>query len=142
MAEAMRPELVRSGTFGSMWLNGELASECYGLQIKVSKTKESVPRCGATVEGNKFMSAKITGSVKLYNATSRLIRAQADDLKAGRDTRFTIVSKLADPDNPDVQRVQVTGVSFDDLTLADWEAAKTGTIEAPFTADEIGRAHV
>lgn len=137
MADVMRPERVRSGTFGSMWLNGEQMSECYGLQIKVSKTKESVPRCGATVEGNKFMSAKITGSVKLYNATSRLIRTQADDLKAGRDTRFTIVSKLDDPDNPDIQRVQVTGVSFDDLTLADWEAAKIGTIEAPFTADDF-----
>jgi hypothetical protein len=137
MAEVMSPELVRSGTFGSMWLNGEQMSECYGLQIKVSKTKESVPRCGATVEGNKFMSAKITGSVKLYNATSRLINTQAADLKAGKDTRFTIVSKLADPDNPDTQRIQVTGVSFDDLTLADWEAAKLGTIEAPFTADDF-----
>ena len=28
------------------------------------------------------------------------------------------------------------GVSFDDLTLADWEAAKLGTIEAPFTFED------
>ena len=47
-----------------------------------------------------------------------------------------IVSKLDDPDATSVQRVQVTGVSFDDLTLADWEAAKIGVIEAPFTADD------
>lgn len=136
MAEALRPEKVRSGSHGTCWLNGELASECYGLQIKVNKTKESIPRCGAFMEGHKLMSANIIGTVKLYNATSRMIETQAADLKAGKDTRYVIVSKLDDPDADSVQRVQVTGVSFDDLTLADWEAAKVGVIEAPFTADD------
>ena len=136
MADVLSPEKVRSGSHGTCWLNGELASECYGLQIKVNKTKESVPRCGAFMEGHKLMSANITGTVKLYNATSRLIETQSADLKAGKDTRYVIVSKLDDPDADSVQRVQVTGVSFDDLTLADWEAAKIGVIEAPFTADD------
>ena len=135
MADVLSPEKVRSGSHGTCWLNGELASECYGLQIKVNKTKEAVPRCGAFMEGHKLMSANITGTVKLYNATSRMVNGQAADLKAGKDTRYVIVSKLDDPDADSVQRVQVTGVSFDDLTLADWEAAKIGVIEAPFTAD-------
>ena len=82
------------------------------------------------------MSAKIAGSVRLYNATSRLIAAQAEALRRGEDTEFTIISKLDDPDATSVQRVQVSGVSFDDLTLADWEAARLGTIEAPFTAED------
>ena len=136
MADVLSPERVRSGSHGTCWLNGELASECYGLQIKVNKTKEAIPRCGAFMEGHKLMSANITGTVRLYNATSRMIDTQAADLKAGKDTRFVIVSKLDDPDADSVQRVQVTGVSFDDLTLADWEAAKVGVIEAPFTADD------
>ena len=41
------------------------------------------------------------------------------------------------PDNPNNQRISVKGVSFDDLTLADWEAAKLGQIEAPFTAESF-----
>lgn len=136
MANAIPAKRVRSGTHGTVWLNGELASECYGLQIKVTKNKENVPRCGVFFEGSKLMSAKITGSVRLYNATSRLIAAQAEALRQSEDTEFTIVSKLDDPDATSVQRVQVTGVSFDDLTLADWEAARLGTIEAPFTAED------
>ena len=28
------------------------------------------------------------------------------------------------------------GISFDDLTLADWEAARLGQIEAPFTFED------
>ena len=35
------------------------------------------------------------------------------------------------------QRISVTGVSFDDLTLADWEAARLGQIEAPFTFEDF-----
>ena len=136
MAEVLSAERVRSGSHGSCWLDGELGAEIYGLQIKVNKNKEKVPRCGAFMEGSKLMSANITGTVKLYNATSRLIAAQSDALRSGQDTTFTIISKLDDPDATSVQRVQVTVVSFDDLTLADWEAAKIGVIEAPFTADD------
>ena len=65
-----------------------------------------------------------------------MIELQAAALKQGKDTRHVLVSKLDDPDATSVQRVQVTVVSFDDLTLADWEAAKIGVIEAPFTADD------
>ena len=54
---------------------------------------------------------------------------------AGEDIRHTIISNLDDPDNPRNQRIAVKGVIFDDLTLADWEAAKLGTIEAPFSAE-------
>ena len=77
----------------------------------------------------------LTGAVKLYNATSRLLEAEGRAMAAGEDIRHTIISNLDDPDNPRNQRIAVKGVIFDDLTLADWEAAKLGTIEAPFSAE-------
>ena len=137
MPKAIAAKRVRSGTFGQLWLNGEQVAEAYGCQIKINKNKEKIPRCGAFMEGHKLMSANITGSIRIYNATSRLIELQAEDLKAGRDSIFTIISKLDDPDATSTQRMQVTGISFDDLTLADWEAATTGKIEAPFTAEDF-----
>ena len=66
-----------------------------------------------------------------------LIRAEAQALKNGQDLRHTLISNLEDPDNPNNQRISVTGVSFDDLTLADWEAARLGQIEAPFTFEDF-----
>lgn len=135
MPDILDPARVRSGTWGSLWLDGEMAAECYGCQIKANKTKEDVARCRTLMTGKKLTAVAITGTVRLYNATSRLIRAEAEAIAAGRDLRHTIISALDDPDNPDPQRIAVKGVSFDDLTLADWEAAKLGTIEAPFTAE-------
>lgn len=43
MSEAIDTTLVRSGTWGSLWIDGEQVAECYGCQAKISKTKESVP---------------------------------------------------------------------------------------------------
>ena len=76
------------------------------------------------------------GSIRIYNATSRLIELEGEALKTGKDLRHTIISNLDDPDNPNNQRIALMGVSFDDLTLADWEAAKLGQIESPFTFND------
>lgn len=135
MSDILDSAQVRNGTWGSLWLNGEQVSECYGCQIKVNKTKEDVARCRTLVAGKKLTGVSITGTVRLYNATSRLIELEGAAISAGTDLRHTIISNLDDPDNPSNQRIAVKGVSFDDLTLADWEAAKLGTIEAPFTAE-------
>ena len=136
MSEVLDPRLVRNGTFGTGWVDGEQMYECYGLQIKVNKNKESVNRCRTLAEGKKMTGYSITGTIRIHNATSRMIRLEAEALHDGRDLRHTIISLLDDPDNSQPQRVAVKGVSFDDLTLADWEAAKLGTIEAPFTAED------
>ena len=37
MSDILESKLVRSGTWGSLWLDGEQVSECYGCQIKVNK---------------------------------------------------------------------------------------------------------
>lgn len=135
MSDILDAALVRSGTWGTLWLDGEQAAECYGFQLKAAKDKEDVPRCRTLVKGKKLTGVSLTGTVKLYNATSRLLRMEGEAMAAGRDLRHTIISNLDDPDNPQNQRVVAKGVIFDELTLADWEAAKLGTIEAPFTAE-------
>lgn len=136
MGDVLDVSLVRSGTFGSMWLDDELVAECYGVQAKLNKTKEDVPRCRTLVAGKKMTSLSGTGTVRIYNATSVLIKKEAAALKAGTDLRHVIITNLDDPDNPNNQRIALRGVSFDDLTLADWEAAKLGQIEAPFTFED------
>ena len=61
MAEILDAALVRSGTWGSLWLDGEQVAECYGCQIKLSKTKEDVARCRTLVAGKKLTGISGTG---------------------------------------------------------------------------------
>lgn len=124
---------VMSGTWGEVWLDNEYVSECYGMQAKMSFNKEDVQMCGKMAIDSKVTSMKGNGSLRLYKVSSRMALAIGEAIRNGKDLRFTIISKLADPDAYGAERVAVSNVSFDDLTLADWEVATNGKIEAPFT---------
>lgn len=124
---------VVSGTWGEVWLDGDKVSECYGLQAKVSFNKEDIALCGQMASDKKVTSIDCTGSIRLHKVTSRMAQAIGENIRNGRDVRFTIVSKLKDPDAYGAERVVLRNVSFDDLTLADWEAKSVGKVECPFT---------
>lgn len=124
---------VISGTFGQVWVDDELIAECHGLQAKVEMQKEDIKLAGTLMTDSKVISAKGKGSLKMFHVTTRFADKISKMLKEGRDVRYTIVSKLADPDAFGAERVVVSNVSFDDLTLADWETGKSGDIAAPFT---------
>lgn len=123
---------VISGTFGEVWLDGEKVAECSGCQGKLSKNKEKIYLCGQLISDTKMMSMDGTGSLTLYKVDSGLIQKQ-QDLQDGVDQRFTVVTALKDPDSYGAERVAFYNVSFDDLTLADWQRAAVGKITAPFT---------
>ena len=135
---------VISGTWGEVWLEGDKVSECYGLQAKVSFNKEDIALCGQMASDKKVTSIECTGSLRMHKVTSRMALAIGENIRNGKDVRFTIVSKLKDPDAYGAERVVLSNVSFDDLTLADWEAKSVGKVECPFTftdyefLDEIG----
>lgn len=135
---------VISGTWGEVWLDGDKVSECYGLQAKVSFNKEDIALCGQMASDKKVTSIECTGSLRMHKVTSRMALAIGENIRNGKDVRFTIVSKLKDPDAYGAERVVLSSVSFDDLTLADWEAKSVGKVECPFTftdyefLDEIG----
>ena len=124
---------VMSGTWGEVWLDGDKVAEAYGLQLKVSYNKEDVKMCGQMAVDSKVTSVKMTGSLKMHKVNSRMALKIGSEIRNGKDLRFTIISKLDDPDEYGAERIAAKNVSMDDLTLADWEAGVNGTIEAPFT---------
>ncbi len=128
-----RANRIISGTHGYLWLDGELVAECYGFQAKIAANKEAVAMAGQMYKDSKVMSLSGTGSVRMHKVSSRMITAVGTYLQQGKDPRFTIISKLADPDSFGAERISISNVSFDDVTLADWEADKLGTVECPFT---------
>lgn len=124
---------VMSGTWGEVWLDNDYLSECYGMQAKVAFNKQDVQMCGRMAVDKKVTNITCTGSLRLHKVSSRMAIAIGDAIRNGKDLRFTVISKLADPDAYGAERVVLINVSFDDLTLADWEVATNGKIELPFT---------
>lgn len=129
----MNAKSIISGTWGECWLDTDKVAECFSLQAKVEFKKEDVKICGNMGDDAKVVSYKCKGSMKLHKINSRMAKKIGKDVRNGKDVRFTIISKLADPDATGAERIVLKGVSFDDLTLVNWEAAKPGTVEVPFT---------
>lgn len=124
---------VMSGSFGEVWLDGELVAEAYKCQAKVQGNRTDIPMCGEMWTGSKLLSMKGTGSIGMHKVNSRLLIKVGAALNAGKDLKFTLITKLNDPDAFGAERIALYNVSFDDLTIADWEAGVAGKIESPFT---------
>ena len=73
----------------------------------------------------------------LNKTNSRMIKLLGDYLKDGKEPDIAIVGKLADPGNGGSERISLTGVSFDDLTLFDFEVKSLGETECPFTFQDM-----
>ena len=130
---AVETKRIMNGTFGELWLDSEYVGEVYKAQAKVEFTKEEIKQCGTFFADNKVVGCKGTGSLTMHKVNSRMAKKIGTMVKNKKDARFTIISKLDDPDAYGAERVSLTGVQFDDLTLFDWEAQKPLETETPFT---------
>ena len=124
---------VISGTFGEMWLNGDKMAETIALQAKVTLKKAAIVMCGTLVDGQKVTGMELKGTLKMHKVSSYMIKALSDSIKKGKTPEFTIISKLADPDSMGSERIVLKQVTFDEVTLVDWEAKKEGEVSMPFT---------
>lgn len=131
--EKLTGKRVINGTWGEVWLEGQYVAEVYKLEAKDSYTRENVALCGSLRDGKKLTKVEGTGSLGMHKVNSRIAKLLDDKVRAGYDPEFTIVSKLKDPDSYGEERVALTGVQFNDLTIANWEVGVLGKIECPFT---------
>ena len=131
---ALDTRKVINGTHGSLWINDQEISEVKSFQVKAEFQKEEVKIAGQMATDTKYMGYSVKGSLSLHKVNSRMIRFISNSIKAGKEPRFTLIGKLADPDADGVERIVVKNVSFDDLTLMDWTVGEISSSEHPFTA--------
>jgi hypothetical protein len=132
----IRPEQVINGSYGEAWLDGDYLAEIKGLEAKIAIEYEDIDRPRKLGKGKKMTGYEGTGTLKLNKVTSRFIKLLSDNLKQGKQTSFTIISKLADPDALGAERIILKNVTLEELTLANWEAKTNGEEEVPFSFDD------
>lgn len=135
MAMTSAPRIM-SGTWGQLWREGNEIAEVSAFQVKMQKNYDTVNLCRQMAEDRKLTGVKITGSMTLHKVYTRGAEDAAAALE-GLDIRETLVGKLADPDAYGAERLAVYGVSYDEQTLMDWEAAKSGKVTIPFQATGV-----
>ena len=100
---------VISGTWGELWIDGEKVAEVSACQAKVALNKETVNLCGRFMTTHKAMNASGTGSLTMHKVDSGFAQ-RMEGIKRGVDRRFTVISKLRDPDSYGAERVALYDV--------------------------------
>lgn len=131
--DAFDAQQVISGTQGEIWIDGEYMAEVTAFKAEITLLKEEVPRVKRTFKQYKTTGAEGKGKVKMSHVSSYFIKKMSDNIKRGRQTVMTIMSKLDDPDAIGVEQVVIRDATFDKLTLADWEAKKITEDDYDFT---------
>ena len=132
----MKANEVINGTWGEVWINDELVDEIKAFQAKYEFDKEEVNIAGDMFTHYKVIGYNGSGSMTLNKTNSRMIKMLIEYVKEGLEPEITIVGKLADPGNEGSERISLSEVSFDDLTLFDFEVKALGVVECPFTFTE------
>ena len=130
---AYETKRVINGTWGSVWVDSEKINECYGLQATVEVKREAVKVCGDLWEHNKMIGCKGKGTIKMNRVSSRFVEKIFNILETGKDAVFEIQSMLEDPDALGLETIVLKNVTFDELSMQNWEAEQPGTYEVPFS---------
>lgn len=136
MSKFFRPDMVLNGTWGNVWIDSDYMAQATALQAKFKLTKTDVTQTGTLAKGQKITGIEGTGTLKLNKTSSYFISRLLSDIKQGKSPVITIITDIDDPTVNGNERVKLTGVTFDELTLADWEAGKLGEESYPFTFED------
>lgn len=125
---------VIRGTFGKVWLDGERMSNVKSFEAKLSYTYEDMDVNGDLVTKKRLTGMSISGTMTLFKVDSYILTKYHKLASTGETPELTIVSALDDPSNEGVERVLLTDVKLDEITLSKFENKTLTEEEVPFTA--------
>lgn len=123
---------VINGTYGTIWVDGELWAEVDSFEAKVTLNYEDQNFANSGATYKKATGWTGEGSMTIKKVYSRVQRKLAQAVKRGQFPRSTIVGKLADPDSYGTERVVLDDVTFNEITLMKFEQKTLGSEEVPF----------
>jgi hypothetical protein len=132
MAKKVQSNQVMNGTFGSVWVEGELWLDTEAFECKVTVNYEDVNMSGDLGTHKKMTGWSGEGNLTVKKVYSRGANLLANSIKQGKQPFFSLVGKLADPDALGAERIAVKEVTFNEFMLMKFEQKTLGTEELPF----------
>jgi len=135
MGKKQEANRVINGTFGSLWVNTEKLANVKSFEAKVSMNYEDVQFSEDLATHKKYMGWSGAGTAVLHKVDSAMAKLLAEGIKSGEMEAASMVAKLADPAAYGAERVQLTGVYFDELMLLKFANKEIQEESVPFTFD-------
>lgn len=137
MSKEMIAQKGINGTFGEIWFGGDKLGNCKSFVAKVTGEYQEMDIAGKLGKSQKFLGYSCAGTITLIKIDSTIISKILPFWRMGLNPTFTIVGKLADPSAYGSERIALTGVTIDEVTLMDFEQKTVKDEEVPFKAEDF-----
>lgn len=112
---------VLAGANATVEWNGQPLYECRSFDARITLNRTDV-QMGMSVD-SKLVGASGSLTLQIYHVYSRIAEEVLEALKAGRDIRFTVRSRIDDPDavGGQVESTVFNNVWLNEFPLSNWE---------------------
>lgn len=121
------------GTWGQVWVDGDLMSEATAFRAEININYEDVAMCRNLMSGKKISGLEGEGELTMHHVDSAVTVKIAADIKKGVVPDITVVSDINDPNAAGAEKIAVKHVKFEKITLADWERGNLGERSLSFS---------
>ncbi|MEK5060481.1 terminase [Paenibacillus sp. FSL H7-0326] len=128
----MKSKNVINGTYGRVWVGGELWAEVDSFEAKVTVNYEDVNFANSGATYKKEIGWTGDGTMTIKKIYSRVQRTMANSVRNGIYPRLEIVGKVADPGSFGAERVALHDVTINEFMLLKFEQKTLGSEEIPF----------
>jgi hypothetical protein len=119
------PSRVVYGSFGQIFIDGNWQTNLNHIEAKVAVNKIELNLAGDNWVRHKKGSMKGTGSMTGFKVTSDMIQRGF--------SKFSVISKLDDPEAFGFERIRYDNVMLDEVELANWTTGEEVKENWPFT---------
>lgn len=134
MASNYTANKIINGAFGRVWINGALYANVKSFEAKLTLNYEDVSIAGELGTSEKYLGYSISGTITMNKTDDNIGALLEDGITSGVLPDIEIVARLQDPAAYGAERIHLTGVTFDELSLMKYESKKNGEEEVPFKA--------
>lgn len=122
------------GSGGTCWVDGEELAAVKSVEAKVTGQFEDVNVAGAYETHHQYVGYSIEGTVTLVKTRSFALAKVAPGFISGEIPEVKIITKLENKLTGAAERAALTGVSFTEFDIANFEAKTMAEEPIPFKA--------
>ena len=122
------------GTFGRLWIDGELLANIKSFELKATMNYEAVQINGEFCEQQRYLGYSLAGTMTMHKINTLMANKVKAGMVNGQMPQIKLVGALADVDSNGSERIEVYNVTFDEVTLMQFENGAVGEEEVPFKA--------
>lgn len=137
MKKAMANNRIINGTHGKLTWDADKLGNVKNFEVKIGLNYEEVNISEELSPSQKYMGYTVTGTIVMHKIDSFAAAKLSDMVQSGVMEEGALIGALEDPAAYGHERVEVTGITFDEFTLMKFETNTVGEEELPFK----GRAY-